>query len=65
MLIAALVAVATWPSGDLAFWDSASGGGFGVDTAAAVGWYLALVAGAVAAAGGFLGLGPSKADAKP
>lgn len=65
MVIAALVAVATWPNSDLGFWGSLGGGGGSVNASAAVGWYLALIAGAVASAGGFVGLGVSEGDTNP
>lgn len=60
LIIGPLVAVATWPQGQLGFWDSVSGSGAQVTSGAGIGWYLSLLAGAMTAAGGFLGLGPSE-----
>jgi len=53
LLVAALAAVGTWPEGDTDFWDSTGSENFSVSTAADVGWYLTLLAGAMTAAGGF------------
>ncbi len=57
-IIGPVVAVVTWPDGDLGFWSSAGGGGATFETAAAVGWYLAMVAGALAGGGGIAGIEP-------
>lgn len=60
LVLAAVLAVATWPPEDTAFWDSqsGSGGGFTVtaDYYAGIGWYLGLVAGLLGLAGGILWL---------
>lgn len=57
-IIGPVVAVVAWPEGDLGFWSSASAGAATFETAAAVGWYLAMVAGALAGAGGIAGMEP-------
>lgn len=57
-LIGPVVAVVAWPDGDLGFWSSASAGAATFETAAAVGWYLAMVAGALAGGGGIAGMEP-------
>lgn len=55
-IIAAIVAVFTWPAGDIGFWDSADGGGGAFAAAAGVGWYLSIVAGAVLSGAGITSL---------
>lgn len=49
LLVAALVAVVTWPGEDAGFWDEARVEGFGgsvaSETAAGLGWYAAVLAG--------------------
>ncbi len=57
-VMAPIVAAATWPSGALGFWDSVGADGMGAASAAGVGWYMALVAGALMVTAGFLGLQP-------
>lgn len=52
LLVAPLTAVLTWPSGDLPFWGTASAGGTTWGLVAGWGWYLTLVAGAMAAVAG-------------
>lgn len=57
-IIGPVVAVVAWPEGDLGFWSSGSAGAATFETAAAVGWYLAMVAGALTGAGGIAGIEP-------
>lgn len=52
LLVAALAAVLTWPTDDLSFWSSSGGSIFSAGTAADVGWYLTILAGALIAAAG-------------
>ncbi len=52
LLVAALTAVITWPSEDFSFWDSIEAGGTAIQSSAAIGWYLTLVAGAIGAVAG-------------
>ncbi|PSG97863.1 hypothetical protein BRD56_03170 [Thermoplasmatales archaeon SW_10_69_26] len=52
LLVAPLTAVLTWPAEDLSFWGSASAAGASFSAAADWGWYLTLVAGAIAAVTG-------------
>lgn len=57
-IIGPVVAVVAWPEGDLGFWSS-GGGSFGTfETAASVGWYLAMVAGALTGGAGIAGIEP-------
>lgn len=60
LLLAAILALATWPDDNTEFWDSASGGGggfsFTATTAAGLGWYLALTAAVLGLVGGVLWL---------
>lgn len=62
-IIGPVVAVVAWPQGDLGFWSSASAGAATFETAASVGWYLAMVAGALAGAGGIAGIEPPEEEA--
>lgn len=58
-IIGPVVAVVAWPDGDLGFWSSGGSGFASFEAAAAVGWYLALLAGALTGAGGMVGIEPS------
>lgn len=49
LLVAALAAVLTWPTGDGSFWSSGEWGMFSAGTGADVGWYLTILAGATIA----------------
>ncbi len=57
-IIGPVVAVVAWPDGDLGFWSQGSGGFASFESAAAVGWYLALVAGALTGGAGMVGIEP-------
>lgn len=57
-VMAPIVAAATWPSDDLGFWVSIGADRFGLSAAANVGWYMALLAGALMATAGIVGLQP-------
>lgn len=52
LLVAPLTAVLTWPDGPTSFWGSSSVASTSFQTAASWGWYLTLVAGAIAAVAG-------------
>lgn len=52
LLVAPLTAVITWPMGELSFWGTDPAGGTAWQTAAGWGWYVTLIAGAMAAVAG-------------
>lgn len=64
-IMASLVAVATWPATDIGFWGAQGSSSAGVATAAEVGWYLSLVAGALLSVAGIGGLYPSTSPDPP
>ncbi len=57
LVLAAVLAAGTWPSGELGFWDSiAAGGNVALASSASLGWYGALLAGSLIGAAGLIGL---------
>lgn len=63
LLVGPLVAVPSWPEGQMGFWSSGSGAFGSFRTAAAVGWYLTLGAGVVTVGGAIAGFQPSGRNA--
>lgn len=66
LLSAVVLAYTTWPPDGFAFWDSSNSGVGGIRAsetyAAGLGWYLAVIAVLVCAAGGIYGLLQSRAS---
>jgi len=67
LILAAILAITTWPSDDLNmdFWDSQSVGGFTITTRASLGWYLAIAAALAAIVGGVMGAMRDEGEAAP